>query len=713
MKKSFRSLVLLVILIAAARSGAALRFTIVSQSKTISAAPQDPYNVLPRLRAMLREQEGVQWVPADSVRAQVGDYLSAHFYQEYEPVSLVQADRLLKLDVVLSYLAVMKRDTLRVWLETKSFPEGILLGATEVRMPKKQPTPQQNQTLATALQNLLLQTIEKHQLFGFPFNETDKGLMVFSDSLVDSSYSAQVARYLSQLDLNGEEPVKVYLTESPLDDPFCGQALDAAEERGAALVMALDPPAAGSEALRFVLLTRPDKRPRPVVSWQLPLLPNDADLHCDTAGLTEAEWPYVNAALFQHLAKSLAFLKETTLLEKGNPVLENHVSLWTAFAVRAGRNLSRMPSDSLLYVAKVYGRLIESANALRQKGWLYLNQASLFEQCGREEEALAAFQQADTLLTLDHALDGAGVSRWRRALLFSKLKNHPASRLEFARAVQAFESFGDSSSMADATYKIAMLYELDQHAEEARAVYLKAAALYDQLHRSYEAAKIYDHLGHIERVQSNSREAMKHFDAYLLAAREMHSEPAMARAYFQIGVTHLHDGQYQQAQENLEKAMDLFEMLGDSLAMARTDINLGTIKHNLGHPDEAKSHYLAALQIAEAKQDTSISVLCNTNLAELALKTQSWDEVQSRYDRAMTMAELLQNKKEQAAILYAKGLAHLKEGRLKTGYAELKQALVMAGGTLSGDVEKEQEFMRKLESLIGDIHTIKGSSYEP
>ncbi len=713
MKKLFRFLVLLFILMPAARGWAALRFTIVSQSKSITAAPQDPYNVLPRLRAMMREQEGVQWVPADSVRAQVGDYLSAQFYQEYEPVSLVQADRLLKLDVVLSYQAVMKLDTLRVWLETKSFPEGILLGAAEVRMPQKQPTPQQNQTLTTALQDLLLQTIEKHQLFGFPFNETDKGLMVFSDSLVDSAYSAQVAYYLSQLDLNGEEPVKVYLTESTLDNPFCGQASNAAEERGAALVMALEPLAAKPEALRSVLLMQPDKRRRPVVSWQLPLLPEDADLHCDTAGITEAELPYVNAALFQQLVKSLAFLKETTLLEKGNPLLKDHVSLWTAFAVRAGRNLSRMPVDSLLYVARMYDRLIESVEPLRQKGWLYLNQASLFEQCGKEEEALAAFQQADTLLTMDHVLDGAGMSRWRRALLFSRLKKHSSSRLEFARAVQAFESIGDSSSMADATYKIAMLYELDQHTEEARAVYLKAATLYEQLHRSYDAAKIYDHLGQVERFQSNSREAMKHFDAYLLAAREMHSEPAMARAYFQIGVTYLHDGQYQLALENLQKAMDLFEMLGDSLAMARTDINLGTIKQNQDRPDEAKSHYLAALQIAEAKQDTSISVLCNTNLAELALKTQSWDEVQSRYDRAMTMAELLQNKKEQATILYAKGLAHLKEGRLKTGYVELKQALVMAGGTLSGDVEKEQEFMHKLESLIGDIHTIKGSSYEP
>ncbi|HPN33566.1 MAG TPA: tetratricopeptide repeat protein [bacterium] len=713
MKNNFRPFILLVILLQAACGWAALRFTIASQSRSIAAAPQDPYNVLPRLRAMMREQEGVQWVPADSVRAQVGDYLSAQFFQEYEPVSLLQADRLLNLDVVLSYQAVMKLDTLRIWLETKSFPEGILLGATEVRMPKKQPTPLQNQTLATALQNLLLQTIEKHQLFGFPFNETDKGLMVFSDSLADSAYSAQVARYLSNLDLNGEEPVKVALTESPLNNPFCRRALDAAKERGAALIMALEPLAAGSETVRAVLLMRPDQRQLPVVSWQLPLLPDDADLHCDTSGITESELPYVNAALFQHLSNSLTFLEGTTLLEKGNPLLENHVSLWTAFAIRAGRNLSRMPMDSLVYVLKLYERLIESVKPLRQKGWLYLNQAALFEHCGRDEEALAAFKQADTLLTLDHALDGAALSRWRRAVLFSRLKKHPSSRREFARAVQAFESIGDSSSMADATYKIAMLYELDQQSQEARAVYLKAAALYDQLHRSYDAAKIYDHLGHMERGQSNSREAMKHFDAYLLAAREMHSEPAMARAYFQIGVTYMHEGQYQLALENLQKAMDFFEMLGDSLAMARTDINLGTIKQHLDRPDEARSHYLAALQIAESKQDTSITVLCNTNLAEVALRTQSWDEVQSRYDRAMTMAELLQNKKEQAAILYAKGLAHLKEGRLKTGYTELKQALAMAGGTLSGDVEKEQEFMRKLESLIGDIHTIKGSSDEP
>lgn len=206
---------------------------------------------------------------------------------------------------------------------------------------------------------------------------------------------------------------------------------------------------------------------------------------------------------------------------------------------------------------------------------------------------------------------------------------------------------------------------------------------------------------------------MKQFEAYLLAAQKMHSEPALARAHFQIGLTYFQDHQLLSALESFNKAMDLFELLGDQSGMARTDINLGQIKQQQGLLDEARSHYLAALHAAESKQDTATVIVCNTNLAELAILTKTWDEVQNRYDQALATARLLQNKNEQAEILYAKGLAHLKEGRLKTGYLELQQALELGGGAVRSDADTEKAFMKKLETLIGDIEGIKGSSYQP
>ena len=191
---------------------------------------------------------------------------------------------------------------------------------------------------------------------------------------------------------------------------------------------------------------------------------------------------------------------------------------------------------------------------------------------------------------------------------------------------------------------------------------------------------------------------------------EMRNEPVMARAHFQLGMTCMQTDAWETALEHFTKAMDLFEILGDSLGMSRTDMNLGTIKRQKGLLDEARSHYLSALSIAEARHDSSSILLANMNLAELSSIGRAWEDVQTHYDQALATAQLLNNVKEQANILYAKGLAHLKEGRLKTGYKELQQAIELAGGTVSGDAEKEQAFLRKLETIIGDIHNIRGSS---
>ena len=478
------------------------------------------------------------------------------------------------------------------------------------------------------------------------------------------------------------------------------------------LVLALDNVADDSGLVQLQFYFRPEKLALPVVNWTLPLQSPYPALCCDPNPVSDLAPSWVNAALFQDPADGCAFLQQMERTQYDGSLPADHLPLWSAFAVRAGRNIHETAADSMRWVATLLEKLILASKPAEQRGWLHLNLASLRERWGQDDLALASFLQADTLLAEAKEVRGSALSRWRRGLLLSKQKQHRASRLEFARSVQAFQAISDSSSMADAMYKIAMLYELDERPDDARAVYFKTAALYEQLHRSYEAAHIYDHLGQIAREKSDPKEAMKQFDAYLVSAREMHSEPAMARAHFQIGLTYMQDQQYKPALENFNSAMDLFELLGDQRSMARTDLNLGMIKQQQDNLDAAKTHYLAALQMAESILDTSTVVLCQTNLAELALLTKSWGEVHDRYDQALNMAQLLQNTKEQANILYAKGLAHLKEGRLKTGYSELQQALTLAGGTVSGDVEKERAFMQKLEALIGDINSLRGSVNE-
>ncbi len=707
MKKILFSVTALLFLQPAAHSQNVLHITLAPQIR-FAAQPQDPYNLLPRLRAMLREQEGFTWLPVDTVNSALGVPLDGSFFLDYEPVQLHQTNRGLDLDVVLCYEANLTRDTLHVDLEAKSFPHGISLAKSGMALPQKQPVPQQNQLLRHNLEKVLMQVLDRRESFGFSFNDQDKGMLVFTSALSDSHYCDKVVHFLGQLDLSADEPTLVQVIETDSLPDQCRELADSASARNARLAFSLP---AKSDSLMPFLYLRPEKPSLPIKEWVLPLAANDASLRCDHLAGNDRFLSFVNAALFQNFSEGCELVRKADLVQTQRSVIEAHIPLWYAYAAKAVKNHDLTESPS--WLGPIYETMLKAAESSLQKGWLWLNYASLQEQCALPEQALLSYQHADTCFVVENEWRGAGLARWHRAALFEKQKNNPAGRLEWARAVQAFQSVADSISMAAAMKNIASLFEQDGLTADAKAVYLKTADVYEQLHEPFEAAQIYDHLGMTARNQSDMREAMKQYEAYLLAAQKMHSEPAQARAHFQIGLVYFQDQQLPSALESFNKAMDLFELLGDQSGMARTDINLGQIKQQQGRLDEARSHYLAALRAAEARQDTATIVLCNTNLAELAILTKTWDEVQNRYDQALSTAKLLQNKNEQAEILYAKGLAHLKEGRLKTGYLELQQALELGGGAVRGDAESEKAFMKKLETLIGDIEGIKGSSFQP
>jgi tetratricopeptide (TPR) repeat protein len=532
---------------------------------------------------------------------------------------------------------------------------------------------------------------------------------VLVNSIADSAYRETIVRYLGELDLNADEPVMVRIEEKGVPDNFCDAAISHASRLRARMVLAM-PGIDGKDHPSPSLLISPDSLPDAIIRWPVPLVFSSQALLCCSAPLDSAGIGLLNAALFQTRDKGFARLSREHLLQNQRRFVDQHLAIFYRFAVQVERQLQDMPADSMRWLVDLYQHMVTVPQAVQDKAWLWLNLAGLQQRLENTTQALACYRTADSLFQKAGVKSGAAVSRLQMGKMMSDLKNYEASRKEYGRAVDMLTAIPDSLSMVEALHRIAQMYELDNKPGEARSAYMKTAELYDRLHFSYESSRIYEHLGKLSREKADFGDALRQFDAYLVSANEMHNEPAMARAHFQLGMVCMQTNTWDTALEHFTKAMDLFEILGDSLGMSRADMNLGTIKRQKGELDEARSHYLSALSIAEARHDSSSILLANMNLAELSSIGRAWEDVQTHYDQALATAQLLNNVKEQANILYAKGLAHLKEGRLKTGYKELQQAIELAGGTVSGDAAKEQDFLRKLETIIGDIHNIRGSS---
>jgi tetratricopeptide (TPR) repeat protein len=198
------------------------------------------------------------------------------------------------------------------------------------------------------------------------------------------------------------------------------------------------------------------------------------------------------------------------------------------------------------------------------------------------------------------------------------------------------------------------------------------------------------------------QKAIEQYQKNLELVLELRIEPAIARAYFQLGTLYFQLNDLAHAKEHFLKAADYMEMLADTCGLAKVDNNLGAIYFQMEEWVDAQLRFESALRLEEVCGNPENILRCSVNFGDLRAQQRRWAEAQSYYDRALAIAEQFENKNLMASILYAKGLTHLKEGLLQIGYEELLQASNLSGGSVHGEPEKEQAFLQRLRKLIGE-----------
>ena len=351
--------------------------------------------------------------------------------------------------------------------------------------------------------------------------------------------------------------------------------------------------------------------------------------------------------------------------------------------------LTDLPSDSGLAAA-----------------WLHFNWADIRQKQGSWQDALAALEMARQLYKANDRPREAALMDMRTADVYTNQKKWDDVLVTCESALPSFTALGDCLAVSAALEKLAPIFELKNEPNKSLAVYERNAKLNTELQRHYEAARIYGQMGLLLRNECDYDGACGYLLEELSIAKRLQSEPALAKSYFHLGIVYHAMDSTDAAIEHFEQAYRTMDMLGDTLGMARAMNNIGAVFHQNGDAQKALSCYQTALDLSEKFGDGDNQIRSHSNIANIFTDQEEWEQANQHYDQAISLAESSGNTRRVVMVTYSKGLSYVKQGRLKAGYEEIKKAIEMGGGTVHGNPEKEEAFLRRLETLIDEIEEL-------
>ncbi|MBN1541827.1 tetratricopeptide repeat protein [candidate division KSB1 bacterium] len=357
-------------------------------------------------------------------------------------------------------------------------------------------------------------------------------------------------------------------------------------------------------------------------------------------------------------------------------------------------------------VRRVYRHALQlSRDFPRAHAWVVLNQAAWELVHGDADSAIQAMTKADNLM--HNAADSTGlvIGALLRGLFWQDRQNLTQAHLALADAFRwlpadrphplkpIFESLlgrlSNRVGQTDAQKPAAPVADAASPVEPASP----PTSPYEEAERLYRLAKSGMEAGDL-------LQALEHMQTFLQQAKQLRSEPAVSRGYFQLGTIYFQLNRFSQAIDNFHHAADYLEMLGDTCGLAKVDNNIGAVYHQSGDRVKAAGLYRSALNLARQCRDVETQIRSLVNLGDLYAEEQSWSEAQGDYDRALALAQSLGDPGWLSTVSYAKGMAHIREGMVDLAYAEIRRALEWSNGSVQNAPADEQAFLRKLESLL-------------
>lgn len=241
-----------------------------------------------------------------------------------------------------------------------------------------------------------------------------------------------------------------------------------------------------------------------------------------------------------------------------------------------------------------------------------------------------------------------------------------------------------------------------------------------------ETCRLYEIKGWILMQMGDFQGAEEVLEKERALAEKLGDEKTLSDSNHNLGTLMVFKANYVEAEKYLEKALNLREKLGDNGSIAKSLNNLGVVYKCIGDIDEALSTYERCLKIERKIGDKRGIAATLANMGTLQYMNNEPGEAEESFNRALESFKMVGDKMGEAMAYNNLGLVQMDMGDLDSAleYQEKgvelrkamgdKQGLGMTLGIISsvlvlrGDLDRARTEMNRANAIFQEIGDIKG-----
>ncbi|EDO45509.1 predicted protein [Nematostella vectensis] len=289
----------------------------------------------------------------------------------------------------------------------------------------------------------------------------------------------------------------------------------------------------------------------------------------------------------------------------------------------------------------------------------YQHALSVFQKTGDESGQASAYLGDESGQA--HAYLGMGDVHWSQGKYEDAMNS-------YQRALSLFKKTGDESSQAKAYHGMGKVQSFQGKYEDAMNNYQHALSLCQKTGDESGQAEAYLGMGDAHRSQGKYEDAMNNYQHALSLFQKTGDESGQASAYLGMGDVHRSQGKYEDAMNNYQRALSLFKKTGDESSQAKAYHGdessqakayngMGNMHKSQGKYEDALNNYQHALSLFQKAGDQEGQVNTYRAMASIHEDICKYEEEKKCIRQAISLAATLENVQPnlgELGVLYTK-----------------------------------------------------------
>lgn len=279
----------------------------------------------------------------------------------------------------------------------------------------------------------------------------------------------------------------------------------------------------------------------------------------------------------------------------------------------------------------------------------------------------------------------------------------------YTRALDVIEQMGGDSVAPYQHFELLLARERiysDQGLRQAQLADLKSLrALAQEMDEPAKQGQIHNRQAAYDYFMGYLAEATTEAQAGLIAARQAGSAVLEGKSLMQLAYISMHQGQFKQAQEQLQTAQSRLKQANNQQVEAQLRNGLATLYRLLNDFSASETHYQHALTVSQLAGDRPGQAIYLTNLGDLFRRKGSYMSAKACQQQALLINQIVGLRRGEAACFNELAFIYKELGQYDLGLSYVEQAK-----RLHQQIEDEQGLAKDLR-LMGAMVGLAAGNY--